>query len=140
MPTSVDTNILVAFLKINDPLTAKAEKLLKKASTDGELIVCGAVYSELLGMPGRTEAYLDTFTTEMNIEVDWLIDEKIWRSAGRAFAKYASRRRKARSEHPRRILTDFLIGAHAAERGYSLLTLDDGIFRAAFPKLRLLKI
>jgi len=33
-----------------------------------------------------------------------------------------------------------LIGAHALEKGYSLLTLDDGIYRAAFPKLHIVRV
>ena len=36
---------------------------------------------------------------------------------------------------PRRILADFLIGAHALRNGFPLLTLDDRIYRAAFPGL-----
>lgn len=40
--------------------------------------------------------------------------------------------------HPRRILADFLIGAHALTNGYALLTLDKSGFRSAFPALKLL--
>jgi hypothetical protein len=72
--------------------------------------------------------------------VDWSMDESVWRAAGKSFQKYATRRRKQRSGQPRRILADFLIGAHALEKGYSLLTLDDGIYRAAFPKLHIVKV
>jgi predicted nucleic acid-binding protein len=35
----------------------------------------------------------------------------------------------------RRILTDFLIGAHAFVNGYKLLTLDARVYEAAFPRL-----
>ena len=52
-----------------------------------------------------------------------------------AFKGYVERRRKARDPGARRILADFLIGAHAAVNGYRLLTLDDRVYRAAFPKL-----
>lgn len=41
---------------------------------------------------------------------------------------------------PRRILADFLIGAHALHSGYRLLTLDDRFYRTAFPRLSLLTI
>jgi predicted nucleic acid-binding protein len=34
----------------------------------------------------------------------------------------------------RRILADFLIGAYAAVHRYRLLTLDQRLYRAAFPK------
>ena len=41
---------------------------------------------------------------------------------------------------PRRILADFLIGAHALQNGYGLLTLDERFFHAAFPHLSLMKV
>jgi predicted nucleic acid-binding protein len=41
---------------------------------------------------------------------------------------------------PRRILADFLIGAHAQKRGYRLLTLDEGFYPTAFPRLVLARV
>jgi predicted nucleic acid-binding protein len=67
--------------------------------------------------------------------IDWNLDEAVWRSAGRAFRSYAERRRKQRDSGTRRILADFLLGAHAAVRGYRLLTLDERLYRTAFPGL-----
>ena len=32
---------------------------------------------------------------------------------------------------------DFIIGAHAALRGYTLLTLDGQLYKAAFPALKI---
>jgi predicted nucleic acid-binding protein len=69
--------------------------------------------------------------------VDWDLAEAAWRLAGRAFQGYAARRRRQREIGPRRILADFVIGAYAAQHGYSLLTLDEGLYRAAFPALRI---
>jgi predicted nucleic acid-binding protein len=37
----------------------------------------------------------------------------------------------------RRILPDFLIGAHAVVRGYRLLPLDERLYRSAFPALKM---
>lgn len=68
------------------------------------------------------------------------MDESVWRTTGKSFQKYASRRRKQRAGQPRRILADFLIGAHALEKGYSLLTLNEGLYRAAFPKLHIVRV
>lgn len=60
----------------------------------------------------------------------------MWRSAGLAFGGYAQRRRAQPGDPgPRRILADFLIGAHASELGARLLTFDGGVYRAAFPNL-----
>jgi predicted nucleic acid-binding protein len=65
--------------------------------------------------------------------VDWNLTEPVWRLAGRAFEQYVACRRRQRDSGPRRILADFLIGAHAIEEGFRLLTLDDRLYRAAFP-------
>ena len=83
---------------------------------------------------------MDKFLQETGIDVEWETDESIWRVAGRAFQTYAKRRRRQSAEGPRRILADFLIGAHALENGYGLLTLDDGIYHAAFPGLRIIRV
>ena len=48
---------------------------------------------------------------------------------------YAERRRKRRDAGSRRILADFLVGAHAQIRGYRLLTLDERLYKVAFPTL-----
>lgn len=40
----------------------------------------------------------------------------------------------------RRILADFLIGAHALVKGYTLLTLDEGMYRAAYPRLGIVTV
>lgn len=135
MTTAIDTNILVAFWDADDALHRAARQLLESAFASGRLAICGLVYAELLAAPGRSEAFLDKFCEETNISVEWQIEEKIWREAGKAFQSYAARRRKHRGVQPRRILADFLIGAHAAVNGYRLLTLDEGLYRAAFPKL-----
>ena len=93
------------------------------------------VFSELMAAPGRAESFVAAFFEETGIAIDWQLSESIWRSAGRAFQSYAERRRKQRDKGARRILADFLIGAHAAVNGYRLLTLDAGLYRASFPKL-----
>jgi len=110
---------------------------LDKVFNEGGLVISGAVYSELLAAPGRTEAFIDNFCEETGIAVEWELGEKIWREAGKAIQDYAARRRKRKEAEPRRILADFLIGAHALANGYQLLTLDEGNYRAAFPRLGL---
>jgi len=103
------------------------------------LVVSAPVFAELMAAPGRTESFLDSFFRATGIRIDWTLDEEIWRAAGRAFQQYAGRRRKQASG-PRRILADFLIGAHAFVGGHRLLTLDDHLYRAAFPALGLVRL
>jgi predicted nucleic acid-binding protein len=135
MTTAVDTNIFVVLWDPEDVLNIPVRSVLDAALEQGGLVVAAPVYAELLGYPSRNEAFLDYFFKESEILVDWNLDETIWRAAGRAFQGYAARRRKHGDSGPRRILADFLIGAHAARNGFPLLTMDDRIYRAAFPRL-----
>jgi predicted nucleic acid-binding protein len=88
-----------------------------------------------MAAPGRSATFVDRFCEETGIAVEWEIGERAWRAAGAAFQGYTARRRKQRSAEARRILADFVIGAHALVNGYKLLTLDAGIYQASFPKL-----
>lgn len=135
MTTALDSNVIVALLNDDDSLNLRAQKALREKRSLGNVAICGAVYAELLAMPGRSETFVDGFCEDAGIIVEWELSEKIWRTAGKAFQDYARRRRKGRSGEPRRILADFLIGAHAAVQGYRLLTLDARIYEAAFPGL-----
>ncbi len=135
MITSVDTNIIVALWDADDTLHRAARQLLDAAQSRGTLVICGVVYAELLGAPGRTEAFVDRFCEETGIAVEWELGERAWRAAGVAFQSYATRRRKQKVAGPRRILADFLIGAHALVSGYKLLTLDGQMYQASFPRL-----
>lgn len=138
MTTVVDTNVIVALWDREDSLNVTAQRALDTARSRGSLVIPAPVYSELMAFGGRTEEFLDTFFDQTSIRVDWDLAEGTWRLAGHSFQAYAARRRKQRELGPRRILADFVIGAYAAQHGYSLLTLDDGLYRAAFPELRIL--
>jgi len=140
MTTAIDTNVLVALWNEDDALNTLARSALDAALGRGRLVISAPVFAELLAAPSRNEAFLDSFCRETGISVDWELDESIWRAAGRAFQAYANQRRKQRHSGLRRILADFLIGAHALHRGYRLLTLDDRLYRTAFPRLSIVTI
>jgi predicted nucleic acid-binding protein len=135
MTTIVDTNVVIALWDADAQLNAAAQKALDSSQALGALVIPGAVYAELLALPGRTEEMLDQFLDVTGMRVDWQSSEEIWREAGRAFQGYASRRSAKKTELPRRILADFLIGAHASVHRFRLLTLDQRLYRAAFPDL-----
>jgi predicted nucleic acid-binding protein len=140
MTTAIDSNIFIAFWDANDALNSLAQSALTAAWNRGSLVVAAPVYAELLAFPGRSEAFLDSFLGETGITVEWELDEAIWRTAGRAFQSYAARRKRYQGAAPRRILADFLIGAHALRKGYRLLTLDSGLYQAAFPRLIIVSV
>ena len=140
MTTSVDTNVIVALWDRDPVVSTPAQRALDVALGRGSLVLSGPVFAELMAAPGRTEPFLNKFCSETGLAVEFDLDEEIWRLAGRAFQAYASRRRKQRDPGPRRILADFLIGAHAHHRGYRLLTLDDHLYQAAFSSLTVITV
>jgi predicted nucleic acid-binding protein len=137
--TAVDTNVIVALWDTDPAPSTAARSALDAALARGSLLVSAPVFAELMAAPGRTEGFLDSFFGATGIHVDWTLEEAVWRSAGRAFQAYASRRKK-QGGGPRHILADFLIGAHALHGGHRLLTLDDHLYRAAFPTLTVVRV
>lgn len=137
MTTAVDTNVFVALWDMDTRLNTAAQKALDSAQEQGSLVISGAVYAELLALPGRTEGMLDGFFEATRIHVDWEARETIWRAAGKAFQTYVGRRNRKRDELPRRILADFFIGAHASTHRYRLMTLDQRLYSASFPELEI---
>lgn len=138
--TSIDTNVIVYLLNQDHELNQRALAAIESSRKAGPLVVSGPVYSELLGLPSRTQAILDEFFTIGGIEIDWRFDETVWRAAGFAFQSYVERRLAATGQLPRRILADFLIGAHSLTRGYTLLTTDSRHYAIAFPKLPIITV
>jgi predicted nucleic acid-binding protein len=140
MTTSIDSNVIAALWDDDDPMNAVAVQLLGRLLAHERLVITGPVYSELMAGPLRDEASLDLFLSDTGIDVDWVMEEEIWREAGRAYRGFAQRRTSRGADPPRRILADFLIGAHALLRGYSLLTLDFRHYAAAFPTLPIIPV
>jgi predicted nucleic acid-binding protein len=138
MTTAIDTNVIVALWDAEDSLHRLARAALDKVFNEGPLVITGAVYAELLAAPARTEEFLDRFCEDAQIEVEWDLSATIWKAARAAFQRYAARRRRQSGTASRRILADFVIGAHALVSGYRLLTPDAGLYKASFPKLEIL--
>ena len=135
MTTAVDTNVIIALWDKDSTLNLAAQNALDTAFNRGTLVAAAPVFAELIAAPGRSEAFVGSFFEETGIGVDWELPEQVWRLAGRACQAYAERRRKHGDRGARRILADFIIGAHALAKGFRLLTLDEGLYRAAFPTL-----
>ena len=140
MAISIDTNVIVALWSGTEVGSERAVRALQDAAKRGGLVMCGAVFAELLAAPSRSEDFISEFCFETRIVIDWHFSEAIWVSAGKAFQAYAKRRKRQKSGLPRRILADFLIGAHANEKGHELLTLDAKLFRSTFPGVRIVEV
>lgn len=136
MTTAIDTNVLQALWSGTPPIIASAQAALRTARQRGALVISAVVYAELVASPWNDATTIETFFNASRIRVDWLLERDIWRTAADAYRSYSERRRKQeRNEGPRRILADFLIGAHALHHTTALITFDQGIYRAAFPSL-----
>jgi len=140
MTTAIDTNIFISLWDSNDSSNSAATSALEAAARLGRMVVAAPVYAELLAFPSRTSEFLNYFFADTGIAVDWNLDESIWRLAGLAFQAHTSRGRGRRGPGPRKILADFLIGAHAVRRDFTLLTMDERLYRTSFPRLRIAKI
>ena len=94
MITAIDMNVIVALWAADPKLSAAAESALDASLRDGGLVVCPAVFAELMAAPGRDEAFVNTFFRDTGIRVEWSLEERVWRAAGTAFQLYEARRRK----------------------------------------------
>ncbi|MEM6431083.1 MAG: PIN domain-containing protein [Deinococcota bacterium] len=137
MRTAIDTNAISAFLS-REPAAQDIRRMLVKAKQAGGLVISGAVYAELLAYPNADRAFMDNFLMSTGIQTDFDIRADVWIKAGEAFSSYAERRREHKAGHPKRILADFLIGAHALLEADRLLTLDKHLYQTSFPKLKLI--
>ncbi len=137
MKTAVDTNVVCAIFSSEASAQAMAN-LLERGAKDGQVVISGPVYAELLAHPLVTVAMVDHFLEGTGIVVDAELATEVWREAGLKFAQYARRRRKSDGGTHRRLLTDFVIGAHATLCADRLVTLDPKRYRRDFPKLRIL--
>ena len=134
MRTAIDTNVISA-LWSGEPASRGIAELLGRAKEQGGLVICAPVYVELLAYPHATKAFLDQFLATTRIVADFLLDEAVWQESGVAYAAYAQRRRQSKDGPSKRLLVDFVVGAHATLKADRLLTLDAARYRIAFPKL-----
>lgn len=129
--TFVDANVLIDIATDDPTWSDWSESALRRAGQGGRLLINPIIYAEVSIAFDRIE------------DVDDLLPEAVfhredlpWEAAflaGKAFHAY--RRRGGTRTLP---LPDFFIGAHAAVRGYRLLTRDAARFRTYFPKLDLI--
>jgi predicted nucleic acid-binding protein len=135
--TAVDTNVFSA-IWTGEASVPRILQALDGAMQEGALLISPFVFVELLAYPGMTEARLHGFLKTTGVTIDLRIEDRVWSEAGLRFARYAGRRRQSAGEGPRRLVADFLIGAHALLQADRMLTLDPKVFRQEFPELKLL--
>lgn len=130
MITAVDTNILLDILLPDPKFGSTSIALLEQAYDQGALIICEIVYAELVPQ-FKDKPFLDKILRKINVSVV-PIDQEIAFLAGKKWGSY----RKSGGKRER-IITDFLIGAHALLRAERLLSRDRGFYRQYFKELLL---
>ena len=124
----VDTNVLLDVLQ-DDPQWAEwSIRQLRAQAQLHELAINTVIYAELSLSFSTLEGLEDT-VARMELAVVEIPRPALF-LAGRAFVAY---RRRGGSKT--QVLPDFFIGAHAAVRGWPLLTRDAARFRTYFPTL-----
>ena len=123
MRTALDTNVISAIWSAESTAQRAIERL-EMARLDGALLISPAVFAELLAYPGASESFVAEFLSVTGISVDFRLEPSVWSETGRRFARYAQRRRQSVNKGPRRLVADFLIGAHALLQADRLFTLD----------------
>ena len=128
MISAVDTSVLLDVL-CDDPDHAKdSAALVRRAMEEGQLVVCETVIAEL--RPALGEEDLLCFLRDWRIEfVPNSLESALL--AGRHFFEYVKRGGPAK-----RVLPDFLVGAHALTHAERLLARDRGYLRDYFKKLK----
>jgi predicted nucleic acid-binding protein len=135
--TAIDTNVISA-LWSGSAIVPQVTALLGRIASEGALVICGPVYVELVAHPKVTLQFVEQFLATTHVDVDFNLDEAVWKQTAETFAGYARRRRKSAGGQVRRLAVDFLVGAHALVHADRLLTFDSHFYAQDFPKLPLI--
>ena len=128
MITAVDTNVLLDILHGDELHGPESRERLKAAYDAGAVVVCDIVYAELVpAFDDRT--LLDDTLRQINASLS-PITADIANEAGLRWQRY-----RATGGTRERIITDFLIGAHALNTADAFLTRDRGFYASYFPEL-----
>ena len=129
MRTAVDTSVLLDVFLADSRHGERSRDWLRAAYDAGAIIVCDIVYAELIpAFPDR--AALDAALRQIGAATS-PINTEIAYEAGLRWLRY----RQAGGPR-KRIISDFLIGAHAVAVAEAFLTRDRGFYATYFPELK----
>jgi predicted nucleic acid-binding protein len=131
MSTLLDSNVLIDVVDTSSPWHLWSSQHLLSAAEHGVVLINQVILAE------TAELFLEPREFETYAVLSGLSRESVpWEAcyeAGRAHVEY--RRSGGQRE---RTLPDFLVGAHAKVRAYTLLTRDPRRYRQYFPTLEII--
>jgi len=133
---AVDSSVLIDLLG-DGPQAGAAEACLRQALSNGPVVVCDIVVSEITAGLGHGAEIMDV-VEEMGMRFV-PVEQRAAIRAGEMQRRYAERMR-ARGETgaPPRTVPDFIVGAHALLQCSALITRDAGFFRDYFKGLKVI--
>jgi predicted nucleic acid-binding protein len=131
MATLVDTNVLIDVFHIGSAFEGWSALRLADAKRDGSVVINPLIYAEMAAgfvLASTLDAVLSP-SAFLREDLPW----EAAHAAGQAFLRYRKSGGDKRSPLP-----DFYIGAHAAVRGYRILTRDPSRYKLYFPSVELI--